>query len=130
MSDLLSIGASGTNAYRAALAAISENISNADTPNYARRSIRMSESAVSTSTSAYYSPGANFGGVEIAGVVRATDPYLDARSEEHTSELQSLMRISYAVFCLKNKTPHTRTNLTYPRRKQKTHKIKQLTTST
>src|SRR3546814_4075924 len=30
------------------------------------------------------------------------------RSEEHTSELQSLMRISYAVFCLKNKkyTPH------------------------
>src|SRR3546814_2786298 len=28
----------------------------------------------------------------------------DVRSEEHTSELQSLMRISYAVFCLKNKT--------------------------
>src|SRR3546814_5241801 len=32
------------------------------------------------------------------------------RSEEHTSELQSLMRISYAVFCLKKKTPKT-TNL-------------------
>src|SRR3546814_7265012 len=31
------------------------------------------------------------------------------RSEEHTSELQSLMRISYAVFCLQNKTrSHTR----------------------
>src|SRR3546814_2602278 len=30
-----------------------------------------------------------------------------ARSEEHTSELQSLMRISYAVFCLKKKTKHT-----------------------
>src|SRR3546814_4805958 len=29
------------------------------------------------------------------------------RSEEHTSELQSLMRISYAVFCLKNKNPLT-----------------------
>src|SRR3546814_993980 len=29
---------------------------------------------------------------------------LDGRSEEHTSELQSLMRISYAVFCLKKKT--------------------------
>src|SRR3546814_3744534 len=29
--------------------------------------------------------------------------YRDARSEEHTSELQSLMRISYAVFCLKKK---------------------------
>src|SRR3546814_7188689 len=36
-------------------------------------------------------------------------PFMDwtvvlARSEEHTSELQSLMRISYAVFCLKKKT--------------------------
>src|SRR3546814_5130995 len=30
-----------------------------------------------------------------------------ARSEEHTSELQSLMRISYAVFCLKKKIKHT-----------------------
>src|SRR3546814_7623621 len=30
-------------------------------------------------------------------------PALDDRSEEHTSELQSLMRISYAVFCLKKK---------------------------
>src|SRR3546814_9979220 len=30
-------------------------------------------------------------------------PVVDYRSEEHTSELQSLMRISYAVFCLKKK---------------------------
>src|SRR3546814_4397118 len=30
-------------------------------------------------------------------------PIADPRSEEHTSELQSLMRISYAVFCLKKK---------------------------
>src|SRR3546814_9916804 len=30
-----------------------------------------------------------------------------ARSDEHTSELQSLMRISYAVFCLKKKKTHT-----------------------
>src|SRR3546814_6708780 len=30
-------------------------------------------------------------------------PLVEARSEEHTSELQSLMRISYAVFCLKKK---------------------------
>src|SRR3546814_3341700 len=34
----------------------------------------------------------------------------DGRSEEHTSELQSLMRISYAVFCLKKKTRHTQKN--------------------
>src|SRR3546814_2104524 len=48
---------------------------------------------------------------EIA-IVRAGELYtrtrgawqLHERSEEHTSELQSLMRISYAVFCLKKKT--------------------------
>src|SRR3546814_6440810 len=40
-----------------------------------------------------------------------------ARSEEHTSELQSLMRISYAVFCLKKNTKHNT--------KQTTHIIKQ-----
>src|SRR3546814_5018731 len=32
------------------------------------------------------------------------------RSEEHTSELQSLMRISYAVFCLKKKKPYNNTD--------------------
>src|SRR3546814_5281950 len=35
-----------------------------------------------------------------------------ARSEEHTSELQSLMRISYAVFCLKKKISTNTTNIT------------------
>src|SRR3546814_5231111 len=35
---------------------------------------------------------------------------LSLRSEEHTSELQSLMRISYAVFCLKKKRPTTNTH--------------------
>src|SRR3546814_9155240 len=39
---------------------------------------------------------------------RAT-PCAPSRSEEHTSELQSLMRISYAVFCLKKKTKYTST---------------------
>src|SRR3546814_1678260 len=36
-----------------------------------------------------------------------TDKLRRERSEEHTSELQSLMRISYAVFCLKKKTKYT-----------------------
>src|SRR3546814_2396814 len=46
---------------------------------------------------------------------------IDARSEEHTSELQSLMRTSYAVFCLKKKNKHintttqTQTHNTTPR---------------
>src|SRR3546814_472189 len=41
------------------------------------------------------------------------------RSEEHTSELQSLMRISYAVFCLTKTTPHNTTN----KHKQTTSKL-------
>src|SRR3546814_10168385 len=39
--------------------------------------------------------------VDTAGLRDSADPI--ERSEEHTSELQSLMRISYAVFCLKKK---------------------------
>src|SRR3546814_1062753 len=38
----------------------------------------------------------------------ASSDRTSVRSEEHTSELQSLMRISYAVFCLKNKNRVTR----------------------
>src|SRR3546814_3689247 len=45
------------------------------------------------------------------------------RSEEHTSELQSLMRISYAVFCLKKKKKNTRIlNETYKYKKMQHHK--------
>src|SRR3546814_10298738 len=36
-------------------------------------------------------------------IIRAASLLQPCRSEEHTSELQSLMRISYAVFCLKKK---------------------------
>src|SRR3546814_9615003 len=34
-------------------------------------------------------------------IILSEEPHLPYRSEEHTSELQSLMRISYAVYCLK-----------------------------
>src|SRR3546814_4119289 len=60
----------------------------------------------------------------VVGRDRPTDNALLRRSEEHTSELQSLMRISYAVFCLKKKTitnnkpsthnPHDSSTLTVP----------------
>src|SRR3546814_9661090 len=61
--------------------------------------------------------GAKMGGLfglagSLGGAAIMSDRRLKAeikrvgRSEEHTSELQSLMRISYAVFCLKKKTKH------------------------
>src|SRR3546814_10905443 len=57
-------------------------------------------------------------GDEKVAVERA-DP---VRSEEHTSELQSLMRISYAVFCLKKKKTTTNNIITSHNYKYYTHK--------
>src|SRR3546814_7560778 len=56
--------------------------------------------------------GSDFGGKAMTYYGRWTYKYEEAarqgaRSEEHTSELQSLMRISYAVFCLKKKKAKT-----------------------
>src|SRR3546814_7990770 len=47
----------------------------------------------------------------VGGYDILNEPNWDFRSEEHTSELQSLMRISYAVFCLKKTKQHTQTNM-------------------
>src|SRR3546814_3413501 len=52
-----------------------------------------------------------------------------ARSEEHTSELQSLMRISYAVFCLKKKTI-TKTNRYQTQQTQITYYYSQINNTT
>src|SRR3546814_2172097 len=46
----------------------------------------------------------------------------DGRSEEHTSELQSLMRISYAVFCLKKKKTSLKPAVTYAHNMRSNHK--------
>src|SRR3546814_2757037 len=43
---------------------------------------------------------------------RSDRSHPDRRSEEHTSELQSLMRISYAVFCLKKQNTKTNAHIT------------------
>src|SRR3546814_11950506 len=56
---------------------------------------RSSTSSCASSGSSKQSP--------IDGISTTTYRRLHSRSEEHTSELQSLMRISYAVFCLKKK---------------------------
>src|SRR3546814_1030601 len=53
-----------------------------------------------------YALGGNIKAAKLSGIKteRLTFyTFVNMRSEEHTSELQSLMRISYAVFCLKNK---------------------------
>src|SRR3546814_2055266 len=96
----------------------------AATPETASRSLRAAPVLpwVSRSTIAVQVWCASRWGVLLnvrrATVVMAADlpgcgqPWPCARSEEHTSELQSLMRITYAVFCLKKKnTPFTHYNI-------------------
>src|SRR3546814_4666955 len=51
-----------------------------------------------------HAPGT--GPLSDGGLSRPRSAVFQKRSEEHTSELQSLMRISYAVFCLKKKKKH------------------------
>src|SRR3546814_10699140 len=58
---------------------------------------------------------------DVAGTVLAIQCE-SGRSEEHTSELQSLMRISYAVFCLKKKHIHEKEKQTPTHKHQKQHK--------
>src|SRR3546814_8739899 len=55
-------------------------------------------------------PGDDFAGWLRVFLHRTGDRRCVPRSEEHTSELQSLMRISYAVFCLKKKTKTNKCN--------------------
>src|SRR3546814_1368354 len=55
----------------------------------------------------------------ISGAAGLSSTSSDARSEEHTSELQSLMRISYAVFCLKKKNTKTHIDSLHTRKKHR-----------
>src|SRR3546814_8351114 len=67
--------------------------------------------------------------VRLARLPRTRRP--GARSEEHTSELQSLMRISYAVFCLKKKISHRPKQIrepTHPTSQRNTHHTTQTNT--
>src|SRR3546814_2160148 len=56
----------------------------------------------------------NYGGA----FTSASNADFDQRSDEHTSELQSLMRISYSVFCLKKKKENMKTRRNQPNETQ------------
>ena len=84
-SDLLGIGASGVSAYRTALAAVGDNVVNAETPGYARREVRLTESAIVKGRSEVYKEQLYFGGVEAATVGRAWDQFRAADTRLATS---------------------------------------------
>src|SRR3546814_2677819 len=77
---------------------------------------RMSTSRLARRLPRPYSPSSS---VSMTRPCRISDA---SRSEEHTSELQSLMRISYAVFCLKKKKKKNKHKITI--HKQQKHDMK------
>src|SRR3546814_4452441 len=79
-----------------------------DTPAFFARAFTPSSCSTRHSRNVFKSP-------PLLTPVPVTKHILNPRSEEHTSELQSLMRISYAVFCLKTKIikKHNNTLITY-----------------
>lgn len=80
--DLFSIGSSGLRSMRAQMGAIADNIANANTQNYNRRTVLLQESSVAASSEPLYVPRASFGGSEIVSVDRANDIYLDAAARQ------------------------------------------------
>ncbi len=75
MTDLLAIGSSGLRAYRTALAATGDNIANAQTPGYVRRSARLSEVTSAGSPNILYRNRERFDGVDVSAIERATDMF-------------------------------------------------------
>lgn len=86
MSDLLSIGASGLRAYQSALTTVSDNIANASTPGYSRRTTTLAEVAPSSGvlTSLRSTTG---NGVVVTGVGRAADPLKTAAARSAGADL-------------------------------------------
>src|SRR3546814_5025368 len=75
-------------------------------------SIKAKDEAETAETLAEYSKASSSSDAS-SGTTKLGALLREQRSEEHTSELQSLMRISYAVFCLKKKNTHKTTQNIY-----------------
>src|SRR3546814_5470112 len=88
--------------YKAKVTQLSDALADPELHNQAAEAIRALVGEV------VLMPGDNRGEVNatLRGELMGILDIVSGRSEEHTSELQSLMRISYAVFCLKKKIQH------------------------
>lgn len=103
MSDLLNIGASGLRAYSRALSTVGDNIANAQTPGYARRTLELRE-ALGAGDSSLVRANIRPGGADIRGVSRSVDAWLtaDARisagdAERSGTKLAWLDRVETAL---------------------------------
>ena len=86
MSDLLSLGLSGRRAYRTALGAVGENVANAETKGYTRRSVNLTPGVTGGARLTPYTGETNiFGGVRVQSVERAWDTFRAAEMRHASS---------------------------------------------
>lgn len=84
--DLFLIGQSAVSAYRSALAAIGENVANADTAGYSRREVRLQEVKPGRSSDLVFAETVGFAGVKVGAVQRAWDVYRAADARYSASD--------------------------------------------
>ncbi|OHT21351.1 flagellar hook-associated protein FlgK [Edaphosphingomonas haloaromaticamans] len=89
MSDLLSIGASGISAYKTALSAISDNVANAETPGFTRRSTAQREQLTALPMTPVYRGNMVFSGTQITAITRAYDQFRDQEARAASAEAGS-----------------------------------------
>lgn len=82
MSNLLNIGRSGIAAYSRSLETVSQNIANAENPDYVRRSVQLSDATVTGSLNALYSRSVGQAGVRVQGLGRSIDEFLEVQVRE------------------------------------------------
>jgi len=80
MTDLINIGISGVSAYRSALATVGDNVVNAETPGYARRSTVLKETVASAGVNPLYTATLGGSGVSATAIARAWDDFKASES--------------------------------------------------
>lgn len=89
MSDILSIGKSAINSYQTALSAISENVANASTAGYTRRTVTIEQVQGTAGSSIYYNNYSGFAGSRVASIGRAYNQYQAADARAAASDAGS-----------------------------------------
>lgn len=90
MSDLILVGSSGIRTYQTALQVVGDNITNANTPGYSRRSATIVEAPSSGLGNPLSKGGATGNGVNVSGISRAYDQFKSANARVATGDYQKL----------------------------------------
>jgi len=109
MSDILSIGSSGINAYRQLLEVTGNNIVNANTAGYVRRDVELSVLGAGGGTTTAQNNTGN--GVIVDMVTRASDPILQSQTLNATSESQMQQTLSQGLTQLETSIANPSTNI-------------------